>query len=292
MLDALDDFVLPLVPPPGPPQPPLPTPGVSIVSVAERTVGLGNRRGTNAVGPFAVLALKGVRLDAVVRYQYWAGDPAGADALISGLQTRLGTADEQLRALGFLRIAGEGTSLAENIATLNAWRKTADYRVLYEFRYQDADGAESLIARIPIDINSEFNESTSVSDEMIRWDNLRAPVLSVRRGRHSVLQVGALNILAFLPAGWNGNAVTLTASVNGTVTQQIFASVRDFLNAFELETQVVELGGAPYREGRIVFPNPNFPAPIILRTDQDFFRITYSSPSFDSQAVVYLRVVS
>ncbi|HEV7377132.1 MAG TPA: hypothetical protein VGN95_20615 [Pyrinomonadaceae bacterium] len=291
MLGALDDFLAPVLPPGGPPPPPTtpPSPSLSLVSVTERTVGLGNRRGTDSLGPFAVLALKGVRLEAVVRYQFWGNNPAEADTMISVLQGQLSAATAQLRAQGFLQIAAETTSLADHVAALDFWRRTADFRVLFEFRYQDADGAESLISRIPIEIVG-FPKPTSVSDDMTRWDDVEAPELSVRRKNSRLSRISALTILAHLPSGFNGNGVTIESILGGTSSQQPFLTVRDFLNAFELETEIVTLGGKAYQAGRMEFPKLNIPD-IILSGDQDLFRITYSTPKFNSAAVVYLRVL-
>lgn len=292
MLDALDDLLSPLVLPGPPPPPALPVPGLSLVSVTERQVGIGNRRGTDLAGPFAVLALKGVRLNAVVRYQYWAETPAGVDTLVSDLQARVAAADAQLRALGFLRVEAASTSLADFVADLNFWRRTADYRVLFEFNYQDADGAESLIARIPIDINSAFNEHTSVTDEMARWDVEGAPALVTRRRRTSTFRVAALTVLAFLPVGFDGDEVTIEAEVGGAARQRTFPTARDFVNAFALESAPVTLGANVYRAGRMEFPNADFPDPINLSADRDFFRVRYGADELDAGAVVYLRVLS
>jgi hypothetical protein len=297
MFAVLNGFlspVLPPGPPPPPPPPDLPAANLSLVSVTERTVGLGNRRGTDTVGPFAVLALKGLRLEAVVRFQFWGTTPADADSLISALQTQLSAATAQLRASGFLQITAETTSLADHVAALNFWRRTADFRVLFEFHYLDADGAESIISRIPIDIDSDFPDHTSVSDDMMRWDDVEAPELAVRRKGGRDFTVRTLNILAHLPTGWDGQQVIITITLAGTTTQHPFPTVRDFLNAFLPETEMVTLGPKVYQAGRMESPQVSF-LPVILRGDQDVFRISYNSPpppKFDSGAVVYLRVLS
>lgn len=303
MLAALDDYLTPILPPGPPPPPPpasLPAAGLSLVSVAERAVGLGNRRGTDLLGPFAVLALKGARLEAVVRYQFWATDPGEVDTLVSQLQTRLTGDATQLRAAGFLNVAADATASSDFLADLNFWRRTADFRVLFEFRYQDADGAESVLARIPIDVEGEppINDSTSVSGNMVRWDDVAAPRFAVRRGRTRAFRVNALTILAFLLDGWDGAGVTITAATGGSTVQQVFATARDFFNAFALETETVLLGGQAYRAGRMNFPNAHFTSPVVLSGDSDVFRVVYDpatpddqTPRFDDAAVVYLRVL-
>ena len=291
MLDALDDFLTPPVLPPGGGLPP---PGLSVVSVSERTVGLGNRRGTDLVGPFAVLSLKGVRLEAVVRFQYWANDPAGADALVTGLHGRLAAGASVLRTAGFLQVAAAGAALAAPADTF--WRATADYRVLYEFHYQDADGAESLLSRIPIDIENEVapHVITTVSDDMVRWDNEGAPDLVVRRKRARFFRLDALSLLAFLPAGWDGVRVVMELTPpNPAQPPRFFDTVRDFVAAFTAEPDVVVFGGQTYVAGRMQFPNPLFPAPILLSGGADTFKVRYlaAESKFDSAAVVYLRAL-
>jgi len=96
------------------------------------------------------------------------------------LQDRLLADKDHLWALGILRLTNEQNPLAEHAPSLDAWRKTTDYRVLFEYQYRETE-AESLIARILIDINSQYNESTVVTDEMVRWDDLDAPTLNQAR---------------------------------------------------------------------------------------------------------------
>ncbi|HEY6188601.1 MAG TPA: hypothetical protein VIW80_13170 [Pyrinomonadaceae bacterium] len=292
MMNALNNLLPAIPPPPLPPGQPLPARSVSLVSVTEKTVGLGNRLGIDTQGPLSVSVLKGVRLDAVVRFQFWGNDPAEADDRITEMHGLLLAAKEQLKAQGFLTITGEETSLADNVPTIPAWRKTASYRLLYEFPYKDNDDAGGLIARIPININSVFNESTLVTDEMVHWDNEFALTLEVRRNASGPFPVGELAIVAFLPILWDGDGVTISAFVGGVLRQRAFASVRDFRNAFTLEPDPIELGGHSFLAGRMVFPNPDFPDPIVLARGEDFFQVVYASPPLDDiNAGVYLRVL-
>lgn len=296
-----------------PHEPPLPDPGVSVVSVTERTVGLGNRRGNETRGFFPIVALKGGRLDGVVRFQLWANEPGAVDSAIGELHGRLLTARDELWAAGFLRVAAEETSLAEHISNLNAWRKTSDYRVLYEFRYQDTDGAESLIARIPIAIDSKYGESTSVTDEMIRWDNETAPALGVR-GRFSV---GRVSALVFVPGTAPSGAITLVRTFDGAVGpptnyptladflpavagpgaterhgQLTFSSLSDFLTAFSTAGDPVTLGDWD-EDGMSDSYEPSllgFEPAIQLQDKADRLELTYQGDAFDQVAVVYLQV--
>ena len=288
MMDALDDFL-----PPAPVGPP--APGVSLVSVTEKAVGLGTLRGLATRSPFSVSLLRGIRLDAVVRFQVWADTPADADALMTQQHALLLAAKEQLKTEGFLKLAAETTSLVDHAGAINFWRKTADYRVLYEFAFQDSGDSEGLIARIPVHINSVYNENTVVTDETVRWGNLEAPDLEVRAGVAGEFRVRELSILAFLPAGWDGEAVTVSASAGGALQQRTYPSVRAFFNAFAPEAETVELGGTQFTAGRMGFPNADFPTPILLAAGGDFFRVTYDAPLDaplnHADAVVYLRVL-
>jgi len=277
------------LPPAGPA--PLPAPGISLVRVTERAVGLGSRRGTATLAEFPLRALKGLRLDAVVRFQLWAGSVTKVDAAVATLHGALLGAQQALWSAGFLRVAADGASLTEEVPTLPAWRATVDYRVLYEFRFEDTEGAESLIARVPIEVDAAYGERTVVTDAMARWDKDAAPVLEVRgRGRRP-FRLRALSTVAFRPAGWDGGAVTLSATVNGTARQRVFASVRAFVDAFALDPATTQLGPNPYRSGLLAFPNGDFPDPIAL-TGDDLFRISYADGALDSDGVVYLRALS
>jgi len=209
MLNVLDDYIAPpfLAPPPGS----LPSHNVLLDSVVERTVGLGDRLGTDLRGPFSVAALKGLRVEAVVRYELWGETPADVGPPINDLiQNLLGDRD-RLRAAGFLRIALKSTSPSENVFAEDAYRQNVQFEVLFEFPYVDADGAESLIARIPIDMIGEFNETTTVVDEMARWDNESTPTLAVR----GPLSIGAFTALAFIPGPDPTGEVTLTRTFDG-----------------------------------------------------------------------------
>ena len=282
------------------PPPPLPPATVSVVRVSEQIVGLGSRLGNETRSTFSVVSLKGVRLDAVVRFQLWANALDAVDTAIDELHGKLLAAKKTLQAdegeeepNRFLRLIVDDTPVAEYISPLDAWRKTTNYKVLYEFPYEDADGAESLITRILININSAYGESTVITDEMTRWDNQEAPALEVRRGTYLPLRINTLVILAFLPDGWNGDEVIISASTDDITREQTFDSVRAFLETFTLETKTIELGGNTYRAGRLVFPNAAFPEPIVLKRNNDSFRVSYTTPRFENGAnapVVYLRV--
>src|SRR5436305_10883096 len=97
----------------------LPLPSVSVASLSERAVGLNNRIGTETRGGFAVIALKGIRLDALVRFQAWARDIAQVDTDFTNIDSQLMAARDSLRKDGFLRLALGNTSAADQVASLN-----------------------------------------------------------------------------------------------------------------------------------------------------------------------------
>jgi len=245
MLKVLKDYL---------PQPiaGLPFPDVVVASVSEGRVGLNNYIGTETRGAFPVATRRGIRLDALVRFQTWADDPVQLDTAFSNLDAHLMADRDALRNSGFLRLALENTVTADQVASLNAWRKQADYRVLYEYRFQDANDAGGLIARIQIDSVSEEStllqeETTIVSDRMARWDNSGAPPFVVR-GRFAV---GGLAALQFVANAMPGGTITLTRTFDGATGQPTaHPSLKDFLAA-------VAGPNAPELHSQVIFPSLN-----------------------------------
>jgi hypothetical protein len=305
MLGRLDDY-LPM------PSASLPAPSVSVASVRERSVGLGNRRGTETRGSFAVVELKGIRLDALVRFQLWAAGPAEAETAMTILNAQLMTARDPLRAAGVLRLALEAAPPGDFVLAVSAWRKQADYRVLYEYPYMDTDGAESLIARIPVGTDSEFSDSTTVTDEMVRWDNQSAAAL-VMRGRLSIRRLSAL---VFIPGAAPSGTVTLARTFDGAVGpppihpdlptflaaitdpdhparegRVTFASLSAFLAALSAAGSAVTLGdwnedGLPDNYQSLAL---TIEPAIKLPSAVDRLEIAYENSALDQVAVVYLR---
>ena len=203
---------------------PLPGSTVSLISVIERPVGLGGLRGIEPYSTFPAVALKGGRFDTVIRFQMWGNDPVAVENAANALYGRLHVARETLRGRGFLKIVAEGAQQAEHVAALGFWRNAADYRVLYEYHFQESE-AESLIAQIPVTIDDLLlHDSLLITDDMVRWDSVAAPTLTVRLGNRRPLPLRELVILSFLPAGWDGQGVTIAATVNGTTVTQAFPS--------------------------------------------------------------------
>lgn len=282
----------------------VPAPSVFISSITERRLGLNNCRGEDTRAGFGVVELRGGRLDAVARFELWAAQPGAVEQAIQDLITRLLADRDMLWTVGFLRIALEGTSTCENVPALPAWRQTADVRVLYEFHFEGSDDSQGLIARIPIHIDSTYHESTTVTDEMARWDNQEAHSLLVR----GPATISALSCLVFIAGAAPGRSVTLTRTFDGAASpptqygtlaaflagisgpnaqrnaQLVFASWTHFMAIFQPDGASVTLGADSYSPFKAALS----PA-ITLGGPMDFFEIAYQSSALEVKAVAYLR---
>ena len=89
----------------------MPDPTVVVLQVGDRTLGLGNSRGLEAIGPFDAAELFGGRIDCVVRFQVWGADVAAADTAMTELQGRLLGARASLFHAGFLTFDGVAGAL-------------------------------------------------------------------------------------------------------------------------------------------------------------------------------------
>jgi hypothetical protein len=289
---------------PANPPPPLPAGSVALASVAERAIGLGNWRGEETRSEIGVVTLKGGRIDALVRFQLWAQQPGDAEAAIQTLTQKVLADRDKLWAEGFLKLALKNMPPAENITGTTFWRDSAEFQILYEYQYEQSD-AEGLIASIPIRMNSVYNESTVVTDEMARWDDHDARTLVVR-GR---TEVGRISVLDFAAGAKPAGTVTLLrtrddatgppadhvslpdflASVAGDAPEQqhaqfVFLSWSDFLAAMTANPALITLGNDQYTPRDIAFD------PVIHLPDAaDHFEISYEHPAFEQVAVAYLR---
>ncbi len=284
-------------------------PTITAVSVAERPLGVGNRRGNERRGPWGSMALKGLHLEGEVRFQLWGRNPMEADNAVVKLHQNLLAAGDRLRGADyrFLRVAATETSLAEHVGELDAWRKAASFRVLYEHQYQNSDGALSLIARIPIDCDPQ-RETTVVTGEMVRWDRDGAPALRLRGpGRF-----GRISALAHLPATPGGSVTLLRTFDGATGAPAKRANLDRFLKTVSgpeparrhVRVRIPDLGtflaaldpGDPVTLGdgdgdrrhdagaRILAP------PVILEGSGDRLEISYRGAAFGPAGVLYLRV--
>ncbi|MBV8582206.1 MAG: hypothetical protein JOZ86_16405 [Candidatus Eremiobacteraeota bacterium] len=291
---------------------PLPAPTVSVTSLTERLAGLGNVNGTGARGAFPSVVSKGIRVDAVTRFQLWATGPAQADAGVSTLQSSLSNDAGTLWGKGFLKLALEAAPPPEVIPSLPAWRKHADYRVLFEYTYSDTDGADSLIAQIPITIDSVFDEHTTVTDELVRWDNTTAPMLVVR----GPITLGALSLLLFVAGAKPGSTVTLTRTFDGAAgppavhptlasflgavagaapternASMTFATFGDFVAASSPDGDPITMGDWNLDNIPDSYDSLRLPlgAGIALTQPTDLFEVAYQLPALDRVAVMYMR---
>ncbi len=300
----------------------LPQPNVTIVKVEDKPTGLGNHIGQERLNQFP-LALKAGRLQVVVRFQLWGTAPNDVDEAIDLLHGRLLDAKEALYLAGFLRFSALDSSLAEHATPLDAWRRTADYEALYEFRYTDSNDAQSLIARIPIHADPEEpaspqRETTVVTDEMARWDDVTALALTVH-GRRTIRQLSALRFVpGTAPAGpvmllrtFTGATGTptafpdlaqwVTAVAHPTApnrhAQVTFATFSDFLSNFSATGDTVTLGDwdedttpDEYHSLRLDFATP-IPLPDRREQLQLIYQPGNTDPHFDQTAVFYIRAV-
>lgn len=214
------------------PVPAVPVPNVTIERVAEKLIGLGNHAGSQPASPIGTRTLRGGRLDARVRFQLWAGSPPAVDSAMQSVHSTLLDDSEELRALGFLKLKAAGTTLAEHVETIPAWRKASSFDVLYEYSYTDTDDAASLIVSIPVTTDSgqpdaPQRELSSVVDEVIRWDNEAAPPLVVR-GPAAISRISALT---FVPGPPLAGTVTFARTSGTGAPATSFADFDTFLAA-------------------------------------------------------------
>jgi hypothetical protein len=292
----------------------LPPPTVSVLQVSDRTLGIGNSRGLQSVGPFSTVELYGGRIDCVVRFKVWGTEAADADTEMTALQGRLLGGRADLLDAGFLQFDGVAGTLPA--ADGDAWSRTADYHALVEYHLAPVSSADSLIVSIPIEADQQMDgsvvgETTTVTDDAVRWDQLTAPVLVIR-GRRAVER---LAVAAFLPAPPPTGAVQLLrtydgavgaphdfatlaeflAAVNNPVTPErnarfSFASLPDFVTACHA-IEEMKLGDwnqdanpDEFVVGQVVFEPP---VPLPAATDR--FQIVPQTSPLDHVGVVYLR---
>ena len=302
------------------PLPGLPEPNVTLERVRERLVGLGNQRGTEPLSSLGRRTLRGGRLDARVRFQLWGVTAPGVDAAVLALQSDLLDDRDELRQAGFLRLAAAETTLAERVDTVQGWRKATSFDVLYEYRYVDDDDADSLIAQIPVTLDLERGggpdrDAQTLTDEMVRWDDERAPALrvggpvTVRRLSACVFVPGPAPWGSVVVARTDGSAAAVThlpdlaaflAATGGPAPTETNADVTlapsAFFAALGPTGDALDLGdwdgdGSTDRYDGF---DRRLDIPIELPGPSDVLTVTYTAPGpssgLDRTAVVYLRV--
>ncbi|MFQ3661568.1 MAG: hypothetical protein SNJ69_04135, partial [Chloroflexaceae bacterium] len=205
---------------------------LSFIALAQRSLGLGGCRGLLRSGGLDVAELRGGWLEARVRCELWAASLDALNARVAELQSALLVAAPELRASGLLQLQLANSSAAETID--GVWRRALDYHVLYEYRYQDTDGAVGLIARIPIHAQHDLGglDLTTVSDHLVRWDNQAAPALLIQPGPRASLQVLGLQLASFVPGGAPIGTITQTIVQGGETLSTSFSSLAAFQALF------------------------------------------------------------
>ncbi len=294
----------------------LPTSTVSVVSATKKNPSIGSRIGFDTRAGHPTVAIKGGHLDASVQFQVWDSNADDIEIEMNDLHNRLMADRDILRSQGFLIFKAEQTATSEYVADLSIWRKTALFKFLYEYQYQDNDDALGIIAQIPINNDLEVKDSldrelSTVTDAMRRWDDEEADPLTVTANSTSHATVRGINVFEHRPAAWPGDAVTiertnLDSIVPPTIYPTLndfidavsdisspdenasvsFASIEDFLNVLTADGATFELGDplVDYQAYQILFANP-----IHLLKKNDVFRISYQNPTLIADAVVYLR---
>lgn len=312
MLTALDGFL------PGS----SPASTVSLVSAAERPVGVGNWRGNVERGAVAVVGERGGRVDARVRFDLRAATAEDASAAVRALQLQVRNALPGLAE--FLVLEPDGGAPAELIDATEKWRQSVEFQVLYEYRYEDPEEAGSIIVRIPVNLRGEQHEDDLVTRDLTRWDREEAPPLVVRGPR----TIGELALLAFTGGGAPAGKVTLRRTFEGAPALAHPADLAGFAaavaagDAAELELPSVQAlldqdpTPTPPPRPTVTLarlpdppvgpppptPPPGVPAPFQaysvaalrdarLERPGDRFEVAYEHPAFPfpSSAVVYLR---
>ena len=296
----------------------VPPNNISVVSHMPRSVGIGNLRGTASRGIFGIVELKGGRLEAVVRFELWGASTGAVEGDALTLVSTLAEQADALRVLGFLKLSQEDARPSEFISGPNNWRKIIDFSTLYEYVYDDTDGADSLITRIPVDIGLDQSgvlpeEQMELTDKMIRWDNEQAPVLQFT-GPVAIQVISALSFIAgvapsgrvFITRTFDGAGppvlhplfADFLAAVTDPVSpernaQCTFASVSDWLAEFSTAGDDVALGDwnidtvADAYEALMIA----FGAPVLLDGPADRLEIAFEHPAFDTVAVLYMQAL-
>jgi hypothetical protein len=289
----------------------LPRPSLSLVRTEMRGSGIGNYVGMSTHGSIATVENHAIRVQATVRFSLWGADPFAVDQAVTELNASVFAKRDNLQAQGFLKLAFDGPAPAEEMAGLSAWRRNADYNVLYEFPYADTGDTSSLIVSIPVD-ESAPDQRWTVLGDVARWDNRNSPPLSVR-GPAEISEIAAL---AFFPNALRAptGAVRIVRTFDGAPAPVNAGALAAFIAQTTASTPArnvyVELptlsallanftpDGSPFDLGdwdndgipdRYVPTRLDLSSPIVLPTIADRLELSYQHPPFDRIAVVYIR---
>ena len=305
MLTALHPFV-------PAPIPGLPSPSLTVAKAEMRSSGIGNYIGTSPHGSIAATELHATRLQAVARFAVWGYAASDVEDGVTVLNAQIFEKRKDLAAQGFLKLSFDGSTPSEQTKDTTAWRRFADYDLLYEFPYDDDGGAEGLILPIASQ-DTPTGAKWSTTADFGRWDDVDAPTFSLR-GPAIFTELAALK---FFAAAAPTGIVTITRTFDGapapadagdlaTFIAQTTASPAPERNVFVSFASVSDLiaqlvaDGAPIamgdrnNDGTTDVYQPShlvFPAPLVLASVADRLELSYANAKFDQIAVVYLRAV-
>jgi hypothetical protein len=289
----------------------LPQPSLSMARAHFRPAGIGNIIGSVSTGGIGGVIRRALRVKAQIRFTLWGFVAAEVDQAVTTLTGQVFAQQPALAAKGFLKFDFDGSSPPEETRQPVAWRRFADYEVLYESSYQDSDSATGLI--LPIQVREQTTGTAwTLAGDAARWDDV-ATLDFVLRGPGMLTGLAALSFLGDPPAPPSG-AVTLTRSFDGALppanagTLAAFlaqatapapernitvslASISDLLAAFAPNGVPTIMGDRdangkpdPYTPGKLAFP-----APLLLPHAVDRLTIAFAQPKFDRTGVLYLR---
>jgi hypothetical protein len=292
----------------------LPQPSLTFARAEFCAAGIGNFIGASARGSIGGVEQHAVRVQAVARFSLWGFAPFDVDQSVNALTTSIFAQRSDLQARGFLKLAFDETTHLEQTRDTAAWRRFADYDMLYEFPYEDVGDAASLILPV-VATETGTGDGFSVTGNLGRWDDQAAPTLSIR-GQATITELAALSFFAN-PADPPTGAVTITRTFDGAPVpadagtlpaflsqitstaapiRNVFvsiASVSNLLAQFTPDTTPFGMGdrdqnGIPdsYVPTHLVLP-----APLLLGSVKDRLEFSYGQSKFDRSGVVYLRAL-
>jgi hypothetical protein len=291
----------------------LPKPSLTFARAEFCAAGIGNCIGVSPRGSIGGVEQHAVRVQAVARFSVWGFASFDADQAVNALTTSIFAKRSDLQAQGFLKLSFDETTHLEQTRDTTAWRRFADYDMLYEFPYEDVGDAASLILPIAAK-ETATGDGLTVTGNLGRWDDNAAPPLSVR-GQATITELAALSFFAD-PANPPSGAVTITRTFDGSPapvnagtlpaflsaivsnppSRNIFVSlpsISALLAQFTADTTPFTIGdrdqnGVPdsYVPTHLVLP-----APLQLASVRDRLEFSYSQSKFDQTGVVYLRAL-
>jgi hypothetical protein len=287
----------------------LPKPSLSLIRADVLGSGVGNYIGISAGVSMTTLEQHAIRVQAIARFSLWGVDEFSVDQATMALNSSVFAQRNSLQGKGFLKLAFESTGASEEVAQLSAWRRNADYNVLYEYPYEDTGGASSFIVRIHVHETAPEQRWT-VSGDLARWDNKDAPPLSVR----GPAVITGLAALAFFPSlvptapvrimrTFDGapppvNSGTWDSFIAETTASTPSRNVYVVLVSVSAQLAFLKPDGPPFflgdwnRDGvpdRYLPRRADFGSPIVLPTIADRLELSYQTPPFDRVAVLYIR---